>query len=107
MKELVFISGFDVVYVVFSSVAEASEVQTASTETLPHSEPPDTVAHGAASHDSSTDSLNTNHGTSISICVNVLSFTFGVDHPSQPESPHVSWPLMTVASPCLKLAPIS
>ncbi|MCI4382016.1 hypothetical protein PGIGA_G00258710 [Pangasianodon gigas] len=47
-------------------LAETSEVQTASTETLPHSEPPDTVAHGAASHDPSThtDSLNTNHGES-------------------------------------------
>ncbi|KAG7324166.1 hypothetical protein KOW79_012182 [Hemibagrus wyckioides] len=44
-------------------LSETSEAQTASTETLPHSEPPDTVAHGAASHNSSThtDSLNTSH----------------------------------------------
>ncbi|TSK13459.1 Activating molecule in BECN1-regulated autophagy protein 1 [Bagarius yarrelli] len=43
-----------------------SELQTTSTETLPHTEPPDTEAQSAASHDSSThtDSLNTNHGES-------------------------------------------
>ncbi|XP_046715539.1 activating molecule in BECN1-regulated autophagy protein 1B isoform X2 [Silurus meridionalis] len=47
-------------------LAESSEVQTASAETLPHSEPADTLAHGAASHDPSThtDSSNTNHAES-------------------------------------------
>lgn len=81
MKRFVFVTGFDVMYDVFFffSVTETSEVQTAGTETLPHSAPPDAVAHGPASHDSSThtDSLNTSHGTFfffISMCLSSFLF---------------------------------
>ncbi|XP_053333044.1 activating molecule in BECN1-regulated autophagy protein 1B isoform X1 [Clarias gariepinus] len=64
-RELPSTSAFHTIHVQ-RHLAETNEVQTASTETLPLSEPPDTVAHGAASHDPTThaDSLNSNHGES-------------------------------------------